>query len=67
VQEALNNLGASLVLGSVLVVVVLALFLFDWRSALISVITIPMSLIAAGPRPLRPRQPPSTRWCWPAS
>jgi CzcA family heavy metal efflux pump len=48
VQEALNNLGASLVLGSVLVVVVLALFLFDWRSALISVITIPMSLIAAG-------------------
>ena len=35
-------------LGSVLVVIVLALFLFDWRSALISVITIPMSLIAAG-------------------
>ena len=34
VQEALNNLGESLVLGSVLVVIVLALFLFDWRSAL---------------------------------
>ena len=48
VEEALNNLGRSLVLGAVLVVVILALFLFDWRSALISVITIPMSLIAAG-------------------
>jgi CzcA family heavy metal efflux pump len=48
VEEALNNLGSSLVLGSVLVVVILALFLFDWRSALISVVTIPMSLIAAG-------------------
>jgi CzcA family heavy metal efflux pump len=35
-------------LGAILVVIVLALFRFDWRSALISVITIPMSLIAAG-------------------
>ena len=43
-----NNLGESLMLGSVLVVIVLALFLFDWRSALISVITIPVSLMAAG-------------------
>ncbi len=48
VEEALDNLGTSLVLGSVLVVIVLFLFLFDWRSALISVITIPMSLVAAG-------------------
>ena len=28
-------------------VVILALFLFDWRSALISVVTIPLSLMAA--------------------
>jgi CzcA family heavy metal efflux pump len=48
VEEAIGNLGSSLVLGSVLVVIILALFLFDWRSALISVVTIPMSLIAAG-------------------
>ena len=34
VEEALDNLGTSLVLGSVLVVIVLFLFLFDWRSAL---------------------------------
>ncbi len=47
VETAINNLGKSLLLGSLLVVVVLALFLFDWRSALISVITIPLSLMAA--------------------
>jgi CzcA family heavy metal efflux pump len=48
VEEAIDNLGSSLFLGSVLVVIILFLFLFDWRSALVSVITIPLSLVAAG-------------------
>ncbi|MEJ7764318.1 MAG: efflux RND transporter permease subunit [Acidimicrobiales bacterium] len=47
VEAAIKNLTNSLLLGSVLVVLILGLFLFEWRSALISVITIPLSLMAA--------------------
>ncbi len=47
VQTSIDNLTRSLLIGSLLVLVVLLLFLFDWRSALISVITIPLSLMAA--------------------
>jgi len=47
VEQAIDNLTDSLVLGAFLVVLVLVLFLFEWRSALISVITMPLSLVAA--------------------
>ena len=47
IERSLENLGKSLMVGCVLVVVVLVLFLYDWRSALISVTAIPLSLIAA--------------------
>ncbi len=47
IERALTNLSHSMLLGCVLVVFVLALFLFDWRSALISATAIPLSLIAA--------------------
>jgi CzcA family heavy metal efflux pump len=47
VRESIDNLTDSLLLGSILVLIVLLLFLFDWRSALISVISIPLSLMAA--------------------
>ncbi len=47
VETSIDNLTESLLIGSVLVLVILLLFLFDWRSALISVITIPLSLMAA--------------------
>ena len=47
VQESIDNLTSSLFLGSLLVLLVLLLFLFDWRSAIISVVTIPLSLVAA--------------------
>jgi CzcA family heavy metal efflux pump len=47
VDTAIDNLTSSLLLGSLLVVIVLVLFLFDWRAALISVITIPVSLTGA--------------------
>ena len=48
VEEAIKHLTRSLILGAILVLLVLGLFLYDWRSALISVITMPLSLVAAG-------------------
>ena len=47
VELAIGNLAETLLIGSILVVVVLVLFLFSWRSALISVVTIPISLMAS--------------------
>ncbi|MCA9037297.1 MAG: efflux RND transporter permease subunit [Planctomycetaceae bacterium] len=47
IERALENLTHSLVIGCVLVIVVLALFLFNWRAALISSLAIPLSLVAA--------------------
>jgi CzcA family heavy metal efflux pump len=46
VKLAISNLTQALVLGFLLVVVILALFLFEWRVALISLLTIPLSLMA---------------------
>lgn len=47
VKLAISNLSQALVLGFILVVVILSLFLFEWRVALISVLTIPLSLLGA--------------------
>ena len=47
IERALDNLTHSLLIGCVLVIVVLALFLFDWRAAVISSLAIPLSLISA--------------------
>ena len=47
IDVALENLSRALLLGSILVFVVLILFLFDWRTALISLVAIPLSLMAA--------------------
>lgn len=47
IERSLENLGHSMLVGCVLVIVVLILFLFDWRCALISATAIPLSLIAA--------------------
>ncbi|HEY4027350.1 MAG TPA: efflux RND transporter permease subunit [Candidatus Dormibacteraeota bacterium] len=46
IDVAIHNLTQSLVLGFVLVVVIVAGFLFEWRVALISLVTIPLSLMA---------------------
>jgi CzcA family heavy metal efflux pump len=46
IELAIDNLTQALVLGFLLVVVILGLFLFEWRVALISLITIPLSLMA---------------------
>ncbi|MFM9966305.1 MAG: efflux RND transporter permease subunit [Planctomycetaceae bacterium] len=47
IERALNNLSHALLIGCVLVVVILIVFLFDWRTALISLTAIPLSLMAA--------------------
>jgi CzcA family heavy metal efflux pump len=47
IERALHNLASALTIGCVLVTIVLVAFLFDWRTALISLTAIPLSLIAA--------------------
>ncbi len=47
VNESINNLMTSLLIGFALVVVILVLFLFEWRAALISLVAIPLSLTAS--------------------
>ena len=47
IEQALGNLTNALLLGSLLVFLVLIVFLFDWRTALISLVAIPLSLMAA--------------------
>ena len=47
IEMSLANLNRALLVGCVLVVIVLALFLWDWRTAVISLTAIPLSLLAA--------------------
>jgi CzcA family heavy metal efflux pump len=46
IQSSIHNLTQALILGFILVAVILAMFLFEWRVALISMLTIPLSLTA---------------------
>src|SRR6266496_496765 len=48
IEAALHNLTNALLLGCLFVILVLGLFLFEWRSALISLVAIPLSLVGAG-------------------
>src|SRR5437588_11742345 len=47
IQTALHNLGHALVLGSLLMILMLFFFLWEWRVALISVVAMPLSLVGA--------------------
>ena len=47
IDMAVHNLARALLIGTLLVVLILIMFLFSWRSALISVIAIPLSLLSA--------------------
>jgi CzcA family heavy metal efflux pump len=47
IETATHNLTLALVVGLVLVVLLIGLFLFDWRAALIGLVTVPLSLVAA--------------------
>jgi CzcA family heavy metal efflux pump len=47
IERSVTNLSHSMLIGCVLVIIVLFLFLFEWRSALISAVVIPISLLTA--------------------
>jgi len=48
IELSMHNLTVALIIGSILVILVLGAFLYEWRVALISVLAIPLSLVAAG-------------------
>ena len=48
VELAIHNLKVALLVGCLLVILVLVAFLFEWRAAFISLVAIPLSLVAAG-------------------
>jgi CzcA family heavy metal efflux pump len=48
IEMSLQNLSRALLVGCALVILVLLVFLADWRTALISSTAIPLSLLAAG-------------------
>jgi CzcA family heavy metal efflux pump len=47
IEVSIHNLTLALVLGAFLVALILSAFLFEWRTILISLITIPLSLVVA--------------------
>ncbi len=47
IEEAIGNLSKAMFLGAILMILVLSLFLYQWRTALISVVAIPLSLVTA--------------------
>src|SRR5205807_3730124 len=47
IERALHNLSRALILGSLLMVIMLFFFLWEWRVALISVGAMPLSLAGA--------------------
>ena len=48
IELSLDNLTRALFVGALLVILVIGAFLFEWRAALISVVSIPLSLVGAG-------------------
>jgi CzcA family heavy metal efflux pump len=48
IEEAIDNLGGAMILGALLMILMLGAFLFEWRTALISITAIPLSLVGAG-------------------
>jgi CzcA family heavy metal efflux pump len=47
IENAIDNVRLALIIAGVLLALALAAFLFEWRTALISLVTIPLSLVAA--------------------
>lgn len=47
IDRALDNLFEAMLLGILLVVLILVAFLFEWRTAFISLLAIPLSLVSA--------------------
>lgn len=47
IEQSIENLNQAMLIGCVLVLIVLAFFLYEWRTAIISALAIPCSLIVA--------------------
>ena len=47
IEQSIDNLTKALLIGILLVILIIVAFLFDWRTAFISLIAIPLSLLAA--------------------
>jgi CzcA family heavy metal efflux pump len=47
IERAIGNLSVAILIGCVLVVLILVAFLFEWRTVLISLTAIPLSLLGA--------------------
>src|SRR5918996_5163306 len=47
IEASLDNLTLAVLIGLILVAAVLAVLLYDWRAALVSIVTIPLALIVA--------------------
>ncbi len=47
IESSRENLGHALLIGVALVVLILAMFLFDWRTGFISLVAIPLSVAGA--------------------
>ena len=47
VEDAIDNLTLALIIASILLALVVAAFLFQWRTVLVALFTIPLSLITA--------------------
>ncbi|MFW2340569.1 MAG: efflux RND transporter permease subunit [Acidimicrobiia bacterium] len=48
IEDSISNLSTAMLFGAILMILMLSLFLYEWRTALISVVAIPLSLVAAG-------------------
>lgn len=48
IEMSIKNLNRALLYGCILVVIVLAFFLYDWHTAVITALAIPCSLVVAG-------------------
>ena len=48
VEESISNLSKAMFIGALLMILMMSLFLYEWRTAFISVVAIPLSLVAAG-------------------
>jgi CzcA family heavy metal efflux pump len=47
IEDSIGNLTLAMLLGALLMIVILCLFLYSWRTAVISVVAIPLSILAA--------------------
>jgi CzcA family heavy metal efflux pump len=47
IEDSISNLTRALILGALLMIMILGAFLYSWRTALISVVAIPLSLLSA--------------------